>query len=111
MKNSFQFSFNENNEQTTNSDEIPGGFGKFGWDKTNPIPIAGVSNNKYYLISLRYNGLPILYNRKGSTRSENILDIIDHYEIYDINNQLLGSIFLCPYHLKNSERAPEGLTF
>ena len=111
MIDGFNFSFEETNEQTTHLDEIPGGFGKFGWEKTNPIPIEGISNNKHYLSALRYNGLPIIYQRKGSTRSDNILDIIDHYEIFDIDHQLLGSLFLCPYHLKNSEKAPEDLTF
>lgn len=41
------------NPQSCSQDEIPQGFGRFGIDKTNPIPICGVSMNEQYLSSLR----------------------------------------------------------
>lgn len=105
-----ELSFSSSNRQTTALDEIPHGYGKFGWEATNPIPIASVFENKVYLQKLRTaDNRPVTCQRTGSLKSENIIDIIDRYEIYNADGDFLGYLYLCPYHLKTSDKIPEGL--
>ncbi|MBA4301239.1 MAG: hypothetical protein C0433_14210 [Cyclobacterium sp.] len=98
------------NPQATDQDEIPGATGRFGYDPSNPIPIHGVPNAKFYLNNLRLpDGQPITYQREGSTSHESILLPIDQYLIFGPNEEELGRIYISPYHKKCSEKAPEGL--
>lgn len=107
-----QFAIDEGafaNELSTDQDEIPQGIGEFGWDRSNPIPTSTVSANKYYLSNLTTtDGKEIHYKRLGSTQVDNIPHIIDVYEI-SCDDNIIGKIHLCPYHLKISEKSPKGL--
>jgi len=91
------------------ADEIPGGFGEFGLEVTNPVPVKGIISNEIYLGKLRtLGGERITWDRLGSTSIANIQDMIDIYEIKSISGNDLGTIYICPYHQKTSNKAPIG---
>ena len=57
----------------TSEDVMPEGYGEFGLDITNPIPIHGVPQNEVYLRKLRLsNGSKISWKRIGSCNAPNI---------------------------------------
>ncbi len=102
----------KNNPQACNLDEIPQGIGKFGLDSTNPIPINGIPSNEEYLKNLLLkNGNKIRWRREGSLRISNISMPIDKYEIFDLEGNTVCFLFLSPYHLKTSQKIPEGFRF
>jgi hypothetical protein len=115
----------------------PNGIGKFGLEKTNPIPVYGVDNIPAYLDKIRYKYVSeksgnIVYNpveyirttesddsKNGSPKptgsliaagasSENIKGVIDVYNLYSVGNQKLGKIYINSYSLKTSNKIPEG---
>lgn len=97
------------NPQATDQDEIPGATGRFGHDISNPIPIHGVPNSKFYLNKLRQaDGQPINFQREGSTSHESINLPIDQYLIFDLDDEEVARIYISPYHKKCSEKAPDG---
>ena len=118
-------------------DENPNGIGRFGLDKTNPIPINGLDNLDAYMDKIRYkfvsqkNGNttfnPVIYIRSSendqqrigdakpegefiasSLTVDNVKGTIDVYNLYTIGNILLGKIFINSYSLKTSNKVPEG---
>jgi hypothetical protein len=97
------------NPQACSVDEIPQGYGKFGLEKTNPIPVYGVPSNETYLTSLRTkNGERLRWRRVGSIEISNIVKPIDEYEIFNAEGNTIAFIYLSPYHWKTSKKAPEG---
>lgn len=91
-------------------DQLPTGHGEFGLSVTNPIPTKGVAGSNEYLSSLRtLAGKPVQYRRIGSVRApEHVTTaIIDKYQVMDGRNNLC-QLYLCPYHLANSKKIPEG---
>jgi len=99
------------NPQATNEDEIPGATGSFGLEPCNPIPIHGVPNSSIYLDSLYLaDGKPITYRRVGSVWESSIELPIDEYQIYDAEGNEINKIYISPYHLKCSEKTPQGFT-
>ena len=96
------------NEGGTEEDTIPDGYGEFGYDVTNPIPVNTVMGNMAYLGKLRtLDGEKVQYERLGSTSAPNIENPIDAYEI-SVNRQVLTTLYISPYNKKNSERPPKG---
>ena len=91
------------------ADRLPQGRGAFGVCVTNPVPTASVIGSSGYLSRLRLGGAPVTATRIGSTRAKEITDgMIDMYRI-DQNGQSTGiTLFLCPYHRRNSGEAPQG---
>jgi hypothetical protein len=118
-------------------DENPNGIGRFGLDKTNPIPVNGLDNLDAYMDKIRYkyvsekNGNttynPIVFMRTiendnqmigdpkaddellaSSLNVDNIKGIIDVYNLYSIGNKLLVKIYINSYSLKTSNKIPEG---
>jgi hypothetical protein len=118
-------------------DENPNGFGRFGLDKTNSVPINGLDNLYAYMDKIRYkyvsqnNGNrtynPIVFARTSendnqkigdpkaegellasSLNVDNIKGTIDVYNLYSIGNKLLGKIYINSYSLKTSNKIPEG---
>jgi hypothetical protein len=97
------------NPQCCNSDQINEGMGEFGLENTNPVPVAGIPENEIYLNSLRnLNGEILRYRRTGSTEVANIKKPVDEYEIFNIKGDTVGFIYISPYHLKTSTKAPKG---
>lgn len=93
-----------------NSDKIPGGFGNFGYSLTNPIPTKGINGSHVYLRKLKFlaTGNEIKWKREGSYSSDNIENNIDKYKLFDISGDDIATIYISPYHRKNSDKAPDG---
>ena len=90
-------------------DEIPEGFGEFGLDVTNPIPVQGIISNEVYLKKLvTIDGSEIHWEREGSTKTENIKNAIDIYKIFDSGGRLITKLFISPYHKRISNKIPKG---
>lgn len=98
----------ELNEGGTDQDTIPDGYGEFGHDLTNPIPVNTVFGNRAYLGMLRtLDGRKVEYERLGSTSTPNIEDLIDIYRI-SIDGKEIATLYISPSNKKNSERPPRG---
>ena len=97
------------NPQVCNLDEIPHGVGEFGLEITNPIPTYGIPTNEIYLKHLVLkNGQKIRWRRERSVQTISISKTIDKYEIFNFNGETICFLFICPYHLKISQKAPKG---
>jgi hypothetical protein len=93
----------------TDQDEIPGAVGEFGLCATNPIPTHTPFGSRFYLSRLRAaSGGAINYVRRGSTIPVSGGHPVDIYTISDVRGQFLATIYVSPYHRRNSQRAPEG---
>lgn len=92
------------------ADEIPNGYGEYGSEVTNPVLTTSAHGSEDYLSRLRFNGQPITYQRLGSTSSDVTSGSIDIYAI-SFSGRSLGNIYICPYHKRNSKKAPKGFTF
>ena len=96
-------------EKGSSEDMMPEGYGEFGLDITNPIPIHGIPENEKYLSMLRLkDGSEIFWIRLGSCKSDNISSIIDEYLIFDSEGDKVCHLYLCPYNRKTSRKAPKG---
>ena len=96
------------NSSGTTEDMMPQGYGEFGLEVTNPIPVNTILGSAVYLDKLRtIEGNKITYRRIGSVSAKNISSVIDSYEI-STNDKHVATIFICPYNKKNSEKAPKG---
>jgi hypothetical protein len=63
-------------------DEIPGGFGEFGFEPSNPIPVRGIASVTIYFGGLRtQNGHPVEHKRTGSFDVPNIAGKVDEYNL------------------------------
>jgi hypothetical protein len=94
-------------QDETEDDKVPGAFGEFGYDATNPIPTKGIPGSMAYLAKLRTeNGVKVEYERKGQTRAENINHPIDIYVIRE-NGERICMLYFCPYYKENSAIAPK----
>jgi len=101
-------SFGGNNDGGTSEDTMPEGYGEFGLEITNPIPVNSIIGNKLYLDRLwTTDNVKVTYERIGSMRAPNISSIIDGYEIY-AKGKKIATLYICPYNKKNSEKAPKG---
>lgn len=92
------------------TDTLPTGFGDFGLCVTNPIPTKSVLGSNEYLAALRTaDNKPVDSNRIGSTSApdEVTTAMIDMYAISS-NGNSLATIYICPYHKRNSAKAPKG---
>ena len=103
-------SFGYEQGSPTDEDVIPEGFGRFGLDPTNPVPVDGIGGGYEYLADLKdRKGHSIIYARVGSMSVENINGLIDEYEIFDSINHKICNLYLAPYNSKNSKKRPSGL--
>ncbi len=99
----------ESRKDGVDTDDIPKGYGPFGLCRTNPVPTRGIPGSNEYLSRLRtVDGRPVESSRLGSPSAEDVTSgSIDMYEI-TCGGMSLGTIYLCPYHKRNSGKAPEG---
>lgn len=92
------------------TDSLPTGYGPFGLCVTNPIPTQSVLGSRVYLAALRTaNNRPVDSNRIGSCNAPDDVTtaMIDMYQLTS-QGQDLATIYICPYHQRNSACAPEG---
>jgi hypothetical protein len=93
-------------------DEIPGAFGSFGIESTNPVPVNGILSSNAYLSKLMTDdGLTISWERVGSMGADNIDKPIDCYKITDSKGQRRPNIYISAYHSCTSKKAPKGYKF
>lgn len=99
----------ESSKNGVDTDDIPKGYGPYGLCNTNPVPTCGIFGSNEYLSQLRTrDGRAIESTRIGSTSAEDVTSgQIDMYAISS-GGVSLGTIYLCPYHKRNSGKAPEG---
>jgi hypothetical protein len=98
----------KSNPNGTDADEMPEGYGEFGLEITNPIPVASIPDSYAYLNRLVTNsGARITYNRTGSMSAPNIESLIDEYRIFRDGSQI-ATLYICPYNKKTSTKAPKG---
>ena len=97
-------------ESGCDTDELPNGHGEFGHTVTNPIPTKTVFGSTAYLSRLRApDGAKVLYERRGSVSSEVDPNLIDVYDIDHLDGTRLATLYLSPYHRRNSSKPPRGL--
>jgi len=88
--------------------KIPDGYGEFGFDVTNPIPVNTIFAERSYLGRLRTKkGLKVEYKRIGSYYAPNIKHPIDGYQI-SVKKDYICTFYLSPYCESTSEIAPKG---
>jgi hypothetical protein len=98
----------EQSKNGTDQNEIPIGYGEFGLEITNPVPVCGVLAGYMYLQRLRLSdGSKVTCQRIGSMRAPNLSEIIDGYKIFANGSQIV-TIYLAPYNKKTSTKAPKG---
>ncbi|GEM_PF-1659688 len=91
------------------TDAIPGGYGEFGLVASNPVPTVSISASEGYLRRLRFDGKPVESSRLGSTVSEVTSGNVDLYQL-SLGDKVVGTVYVCPYHKRNSRKAPRGFT-
>lgn len=97
------------NPDGATTDVIPGAYGEYGFDATNPIPTRGIPSNEVYLSRLSLlSGELIKWERIGSFGAPNIKNPIDGYSIMDKNGIELCVIYISPYQNIISKKAPKG---
>lgn len=98
-----------NFDKGATTDVIPGAYGEYGYDLTNPIPTRGVPSNELYLKRLRLlSGESFKWHRIGSFGAPNIEHPIDGYAITLNNGEVLCIIYISHYQRINSNKAPKG---
>lgn len=99
----------ESRKDGVDTDDIPKGYGPYGLCKTNPVPTRGIHGSNEYLSRLRTrDGRLIENSRIGSTSAPDVTSgMVDMYSISS-GDVSLGTVYLCPYHNRNSGKAPEG---
>ena len=91
------------------ADELPNGYGKFGFDTSNPIPCKTVMGSMAYLARLHtLDGAKVESDRIGSFGSDVVDSPIDGYRLTDSKGSDLGTIFISPYQGRISGKAPDG---
>jgi len=91
------------------TDVIPKGTGEYGLDERNPIPTISIAGSNRYLDNLRFSGQAVKAVRLGSKISTISDGSIDIYSI-TVNGAMVATVYITPYHKRNSRRAPSGFT-
>ena len=94
----------------TDADEIPGSVGEFGLVATNPIPTFNIFGSRSYLDRLETSdGHKVRYERRGSIVPEGGKRPVDIYDLTNSQGDYVGTVYISPYHKKNSKKTPKGL--
>lgn len=91
----------------TNS--IPGGMGEYGLSVDNPIPTISTRCSERYLARLRFRNSPVEWERLGSGGTKVTPGRVDMYRLA-VRGGDVGTIYICPYHKRNSGLAPKGFS-
>lgn len=91
------------------ADELPHGQGEYGMTATNPILTKTVFGSTAYMGRLRTaENAKVSYKRIGSTTSHVSPNPIDVYQVTDVSDRVLATLYVSPYHKRISTRAPQG---
>jgi hypothetical protein len=93
----------------TNDDVIPGCYGEYGLTVTNPVPTISIKGSNRYLAALRLGGRSLVATRAGSTSTDVTPGSVDIYNLTS-DGRDVGTIYICPYHKRNSRKAPKGFS-
>lgn len=100
---------NELGEEGTDQDALPNSSGEFGLSVTNPIPTQSIFGSRRYLSSLRTeDGQELTFERHGSTMNDISQHPIDIYSVAPVNGGKATTVYVSPYHKRNSGLAPRG---
>jgi len=92
----------------TDKDEMPEGYGEFGLEITNPIPVRSIPDGYFYLNRLKtVEGMDVSYERIGAMQASNIQHTIDGYNLF-VKGKKIAVVFICPYNICTSKKAPRG---
>jgi hypothetical protein len=92
------------------SDTIPNASGRFGYEKSNPIPVCLQEGELDYLARLRCEcGEPFAFHRMGSFGQGPDGHAVDGYELICGNRQHRITLYLDMYHAGPSSLVPDGL--
>ena len=91
------------------ADQISTGYGEFGLTVTNPVPTVSIRGSELYISALRIGGRTVEANRSGSTSTDATPGSVDIYHLSS-GGRDVGKVYICPYHKKNSRRAPKGFS-
>lgn len=95
----------------TQVDMVPNAQGRFGYNKTNPIPVEDQLGQLHYLACLRCPcGEPFDFHRLGNFGSGPDGHVIDGYEIICKNRNHKFFLYMDMYHQGPSTLLPEGLS-
>ena len=93
------------------TDTIPEASGRFGYDKTNPVPVCLQEGEIDYLARLRCRcGEPFMFHRKGSFGRGPDGHTVDGYELVCRDRQHHITLYMDMYHAGPSLLVPEGLS-
>lgn len=91
--------------------EVPGGKGRFGYDASNPIPVAGIQGEYLYLSRLKTeSGERLLYRHNGSCYAANSVNELDRFTLTRSNGAIECELYLDRFHVGNSQKVPQGLS-
>jgi len=92
------------------TDIIPGAEGRFGYDKTNPVPVYMDTGQKEYISKLLCPcGVSFDFERAGNVGKGADGHIIDEYELECRNKKHKIILYMDMYHQGESSLTPEGL--
>lgn len=95
------------NNSRIDADEFPNGLGDFG-SLSNPIPCGSIIDARRYLSHLTTaEGKCVSFERVGSFQSEACEMPVDGY-IIKVDGVNTKSLYLSPYQIRNSKKAPCG---
>jgi len=90
-------------------DELPYGFGSFGRQATNPIPVQGIVSEVRYLNRLvDAEGNPFSWKKIGKTKAPNVLHFIDVFKGLAKKGGKEVILHIYPLNQRTSQKAPEG---
>jgi hypothetical protein len=98
----------EHRTKGTHEDEMPEGKGEFGWEPTNPIPVASIREGYDYLNMLTTLQSDVSYIRIGSIKVDNIPSPVDEYKFQSSDGKELCNLYLNTYNSKTSKKLPQG---
>lgn len=97
------------NDGGVDADELPNGYGRFGFDVSNPIPCKTALGSMAYLERLHtMDGKKVIADRVGSFHSDVVESPIDGYRLTAPDGGDLGMIYISPYQARISRKAPDG---
>jgi hypothetical protein len=95
-------------------DTIAGATGEFGYDKSNPIPVAGTQGQLYYLSCLRCEcGKPFYFYRLCSHGAAPDSDrhMVDQYDLECFDHVHKMTLYFDMYHRGIGKNVPDRLKF
>ncbi|MEN6596058.1 MAG: hypothetical protein ABFC31_14020 [Clostridiaceae bacterium] len=90
--------------------EVPGNQGRFGYDPSNPIPVAGIQGEYLYLSRLKMeSGERLYYRHNGSCYAANSANEIDRFTLTNSVGTTVCELYMDKLHVGNSQKVPQGL--